>query len=964
MERVKRSLKWIQRQKERHGKECCANLGINENQPSTLSKSADVERDPAQVKTTDLPTFTYAPLKTPTSIRVIKILPSSDGVIRCKMKRLDLDHPSENHRQFLALSYTWENPITITENPVEGILKEEVCRTGPDAVSTLRTSSSRDTVATRAANHPYMFPKEHTSSAKNEPRIIEVNSRQMTIQENLYQFLQRYISTDFAPFPIWIDAICINQNDLSERAAQVQLMGRVFGSANLVISWLGPPDVFTEDAIDGLELIQDDLGDIPNHILMILPLVGYQKLGLARWFAVFALFQRSWFKRAWVVQEVILGRVEKVIVVHGDLVLPLTYFSIWADVLTKCGLYADVLALGRNLMAGNSHSDLSQQCRKLAEYYAEDRILPNPERAPVIEDQDCISFMRAIMEITFRSRMQGEKLHWERPPLLRVMGLFRNTDATDPRDKVIAMLNIVSDTNQLGIIPDYTVSAQHLYRRVTEAIMTNTKSLSILSHVQAPDDTRLSDLPGWVPDFSARLRAVPLDTGNDDVTFCASGTETEAWFKIHDDDTLELETIKVGGRIIQAGPLDSDVDDMLHGVLSTLLRMPLEYPSGERICGTDDDDDENNHDLELGLSFDRWTVNIGVDFDGIDSLVDAVRLDDVEESHNTHEDKKHFRDEKDSQSSNKPKANRKAAAQPSITTRIEALWRILVADSLPYAGQAFSPNPKYAFTHPAPPSIGDGFSIWIIVKLLEMAYLCRDLDLAQQQHEHFDKSLTTPANLHALSAVAMYAAVYRGAYYPLSSKSRNVKIPLRSNGINKLATDEKYNINRTYTFFPSAKRVKSLLQEACFSVAETPEQASSSSTSHEQDGTQAAVTGAWRDEALLAIPLGDLQKMMAFERRMKSVMQGRRLFTTASGLVGIGPRRLFSKGQRREETCTYEVHVVKGGKVPYIFANFGNGRYIMVGEAYVHGIMNGEVLEEMERAKGGCMLKWERIRLG
>ena len=39
---------------------------------------------------------------------------------------------------------------------------------------------------------------------------------------------------------IWVDAICINQNDLTERQSQVRLMGALYGKAEHVLCWLGP----------------------------------------------------------------------------------------------------------------------------------------------------------------------------------------------------------------------------------------------------------------------------------------------------------------------------------------------------------------------------------------------------------------------------------------------------------------------------------------------------------------------------------------------------------------------------------------------------------------------------------------------------------------------------------------------------------------------------------------------------
>ena len=41
---------------------------------------------------------------------------------------------------------------------------------------------------------------------------------------------------------LWIDAICVNQDDLDERSAQIQLMKNIYQDARRVVSWLGDED--------------------------------------------------------------------------------------------------------------------------------------------------------------------------------------------------------------------------------------------------------------------------------------------------------------------------------------------------------------------------------------------------------------------------------------------------------------------------------------------------------------------------------------------------------------------------------------------------------------------------------------------------------------------------------------------------------------------------------------------------
>lgn len=40
---------------------------------------------------------------------------------------------------------------------------------------------------------------------------------------------------------LWVDAVCINQSDLSERSSQVSMMGKIYSTAERVNIWLGTP---------------------------------------------------------------------------------------------------------------------------------------------------------------------------------------------------------------------------------------------------------------------------------------------------------------------------------------------------------------------------------------------------------------------------------------------------------------------------------------------------------------------------------------------------------------------------------------------------------------------------------------------------------------------------------------------------------------------------------------------------
>lgn len=82
-----------------------------------------------------------------------------------------------------------------------------------------------------------------------ENRSLLLNGRKFEVRENLFEFLHMARSSGLKDgtdeyqidlrTPLWIDAICIDQSNLSERALQVAQMGDIYSYASHVHIWLG-----------------------------------------------------------------------------------------------------------------------------------------------------------------------------------------------------------------------------------------------------------------------------------------------------------------------------------------------------------------------------------------------------------------------------------------------------------------------------------------------------------------------------------------------------------------------------------------------------------------------------------------------------------------------------------------------------------------------------------------------------
>lgn len=84
---------------------------------------------------------------------------------------------------------------------------------------------------------PYVAVSYVWGNAEPTQRII-VNGHSILIAENLFSFLRH--AQCHHNMVLWIDALCINQQDIAERNLQIQKMKTIFDSAVTVIAWLGP----------------------------------------------------------------------------------------------------------------------------------------------------------------------------------------------------------------------------------------------------------------------------------------------------------------------------------------------------------------------------------------------------------------------------------------------------------------------------------------------------------------------------------------------------------------------------------------------------------------------------------------------------------------------------------------------------------------------------------------------------
>ncbi|KAK3360686.1 heterokaryon incompatibility protein-domain-containing protein [Lasiosphaeria hispida] len=391
----------------------------------------------------------------------------------------------------------------------------------------------------------YVWGSQHSNTS------IELNGQPFQVTPNLHAALKRLRLFD-SQRTLWVDAVCINQADNAEKAAQVAMMSDIYATTSGALLWLGEePDApahtvspaqsqevdslmlqtnkFLANLVSALDTWQDtEIGhlaaDLQRSIQAPLPAPGPDNflitrtrphtwhgddrdtralldaatdLGLANdsIFHAFALFRllaedhhlhaipyfrlepddrrthltharraahwlttRPWWSRIWTVQECILPPV--CVLLYGPVSMP------WDAVLT-------------GLLRFQQHRDT------------------------------CCAAVPGVRDMLNLPVEAARDLHSLRHntapvPLARLLPTFRHRGATDPRDKIYALLPLVTQWyGATPLAPDYTKLVGDVYTEAVLHIARAGRSLDALCRPpEREEEKRLRELPSWVMDLS------------------------------------------------------------------------------------------------------------------------------------------------------------------------------------------------------------------------------------------------------------------------------------------------------------------------------------------------------------------------------------------------------------------------------------------------------------------------------
>ncbi|RDW58772.1 hypothetical protein BP6252_13248 [Coleophoma cylindrospora] len=283
------------------------------------------------------------------------------------------------------------------------------------------------------------------TNLSRESIVVRHPRRLITLTPNCYEALINLWKR--GKRHIWVDAVCINQNDIPERNAQVAQMAKIYNSASEVAVYLGAESNDSDLAMEYLKsgkFAEGPTSDFPHRTRE----------------ALIHLFRRPWFRRIWVLQEV--ESAKTVYVICGKAKIPFYVLRLF--------------------------------------------FIHHIERSDRLED---IPYVVAKEEI--KSQRGSPETKSAGYKLLKLLCATRHCGATDPRDKYFALLSLLEESRKENLHADYMQDTSSVYIELAVYLLKSAgvEMLCAVQDPCLPLSKLHRRLPSWVPDWRNDNGLVP-----------------------------------------------------------------------------------------------------------------------------------------------------------------------------------------------------------------------------------------------------------------------------------------------------------------------------------------------------------------------------------------------------------------------------------------------------------------------
>lgn len=399
--------------------------------------------------------YRYTPLEAE-ELRLVRVLAARSSQVKCEI----LHRPFENPPDYTAVSYAWGDPSDMTKIKI------------------------RD---------------EHFSV------FVEV-----PISKSLYHALEA-LRKKGEDVLVWADALSIDQQNQDEKNQQLSVMAAIYKKAQHVAVWLGPEgddsDLATTLLQDVATAVEAGAGRIQVKNIFSSKAQDQSLPALA------ALFEREYWSRLWIVQEIF--NAASVYVYCGSTEpLPWAVYQTASRVFQQYKRDLEALLPKNHKVASRRQYSYSQILA-----YSGPGSLPELDSLVNLGDEALLEVLRAC----------------------------RRKLSSDPKDKVFGVLGVLGKEVREEFAVDYGKSVKDVFTDVVDFLLTTTEHLDVICEsIHFPVYISSANLPTWVPDWShiPATSAISLSPRGE---FAAS-RDSKANFKILGErrNQLEISAVPLG----------------------------------------------------------------------------------------------------------------------------------------------------------------------------------------------------------------------------------------------------------------------------------------------------------------------------------------------------------------------------------------------------------------------------------
>lgn len=314
----------------------------------------------------------------------------------------------------------------------------------------------------------------------------EGQQQRLPVTISLFSALQnlRLAATGSTARTVWADALCINQDDPSEKSVQIQLMGEIYRKARRVITYIGDGDSYTQSAIAMAKKMMEwaqprapnfSPADKDQSYLNLCSHLGIDSIESViechpnpSVRSIQGMLDASWSMRVWILQESLLN--DNVIMMCGRHEMPWTMLDELGALITQKKL--PYVLKYNNIANTDKDAGSARTIRRMA------------------------SLRRVFKSLA----------------LLDIINSTHHMLCSDPKDKIYGLYGVLNARNEaqhcarIEMEVSYQKSVADVYTETAIFLLSQPSGLGLFTSIGV--EPNIQGLPSWVPDWSETLSKV------------------------------------------------------------------------------------------------------------------------------------------------------------------------------------------------------------------------------------------------------------------------------------------------------------------------------------------------------------------------------------------------------------------------------------------------------------------------